>query len=249
MNERAMSGVLPAFDSAKRGVLMIVLTGVVLGFGFNELALKGKSPHALPWIAQPKAALTSLESLTPAPPPGTEAPAVAVVPTHQDRPATKTAALEKSAPLPPPSAADPDDPMAGGIGTNPSTGLPEIPDLDRPLSVELATVRQFVDAKAALVLDAREPAEYEEGHIPGAVNVPYDTAGSDPARLQALDPGGRPIIIYCGGGTCEVSMSLAETLIYQFARRKVLVYTGGWPDWVAAGLPIAKGPAAGGSGK
>jgi rhodanese-related sulfurtransferase len=202
----------------KAGILVIVLCGVVLGLGFNQLGRKAHQPHGLAWIGQPKAELASLEAVKSAPPAGAAAGAAA------------------------------DDPM-GGFASNPESGLPEIPDLDRPLSVELDTVRKFVEANAAMVLDAREPDDYKAGHIPGALNVPYDTAGSDPARLGALDSGGRPIIIYCGGGTCEVSMSLAETLIYQHAKRKVLVYMGGWPDWQGAGLPVVQGTEPGGSGR
>lgn len=241
--------------------MTIVLTGVALGFGFNMLALRTQPPRGLPWVARPKAPLEKFEDRSggahgavpaPAPAPvdpvdaGAQVAAAAPV-RRDDPPAAKAAAPPKTAPAP--AAADPDDPMGGSLAVSDTGGLPDIPDLDRPLSVELATVRKFVDASAAMVLDAREPDEYAAGHIPGALNVPYDTAGTDPAHLQALDPGGRPIIIYCGGGTCEVSMSLAETLIYQFARRKVLVYTGGWPDWVAAGLPVAKGTEAGGKGR
>ena len=37
----------------------------------------------------------------------------------------------------------------------------------------------------------------------------------DRRRLVAhrLDPGDRPIIAYCGGGTCEISMGVADALI------------------------------------
>jgi rhodanese-related sulfurtransferase len=120
-------------------------------------------------------------------------------------------------------------------------GVPEIPDLDRPFAVQLPTVKRFFDARAAYIIDARDPEEFDEGHIPGAVNLPFSTAGTDPARLEAIDNGERPIIVYCGGGTCEVSMTLAESLVYQYAKRKVLVYMGGFPEWQAAGYPVQKG--------
>jgi len=106
--------------------------------------------------------------------------------------------------------------------------------------VQLPKVKEFWDAKAALIVDARDPAEYAAGHIPGAINVPADEAISDPDRLSAVDSGGRPIICYCGGGTCEVSIHLAEALVYQAGKKRVRVFMGGWPDWEGAGYPVEK---------
>ena len=135
-----------------------------------------------------------------------------------------------------------DDPM-GFFGSDDADGepaLPEIPELDRPLSTEMDTVKRFFDARAALFLDTREAEEYVEGHIPGALCYPYDVVRDDPGVLDDLDPGDRPIIAYCGGGTCEISMGVADALIAR-GHRKVLVYMGGMPEWTAAGYPVAGG--------
>ncbi len=47
-----------------------------------------------------------------------------------------------------------------------------------------------------ILLDVRTPAEYASGHIPGAVNIPYDELGKRPpsADKKAL------IIVYCRSG-------------------------------------------------
>ena len=50
----------------------------------------------------------------------------------------------------------------------------------------------------------------------------------------------RPIIAYCGGGTCEISMGVADALIAR-GHRKVLVFMGGFPEWEAAGYPVVRG--------
>jgi rhodanese-related sulfurtransferase len=120
--------------------------------------------------------------------------------------------------------------------------LPEIPDLGRPLEIELAAAKQFHAAGAALFVDAREPTEYAEGHIDGAVSLPFDASVTDPVALEAVDPAGKALIVYCGGGACEQSMSLAFALV-QVGHKKVLVYKGGFPEWQAAGLRVATGEA------
>lgn len=153
----------------------------------------------------------------------------------------KLAALAASTAVSGSAAAEP----AGGYVTQlsdplaiPSAGvLPEIPAAGRPVQIELGAVRQYADSGAALIVDARDPDEFAAGHIRGAINLPYDTAVSDPALLESLDAGGRPIITYCGGGACEVSLSLAEELIFAGYDR-VAVYVGGFPEWEQAGYPV-----------
>ncbi len=43
-----------------------------------------------------------------------------------------------------------------------------------------------------VLLDVREPAEYERGHIPGAVHIPLSRLAD---RLGELDPS-RPVVTY-----------------------------------------------------
>ena len=49
-----------------------------------------------------------------------------------------------------------------------------------------------------LVLDVRSTAEFDEGHIPGAINIPHDALS---ARLAELGPAGeRDVVVYCRSG-------------------------------------------------
>ena len=137
---------------------------------------------------------------------------------------------------PPSSAApaDPNDPL--GI----PVGVTDIPDIGRPIEVTVSKVRELVDAKGALIIDAREAPEYAAGHIPGAINMPFDEFITDTARLEAFDQQGKPILVYCGGVTCELSMKLGYALVAA-GKTKVLVYTGGWPEWTAMQYPVEQG--------
>lgn len=122
------------------------------------------------------------------------------------------------------------------------TDLPAVPDLAQPIQMQLGAVKKFHDAGAAVFIDARPKEEYDGGHIPGAVNLPYDEAVTDPARLESFDAQGKPIIIYCGGGTCELSMNLAWAMI-QSGQKKLLVFMGGIPEWEGAGYPLQRSEA------
>ena len=199
-----------------RSILMICFAGALLGVSYNWFGLQGPRGWGLPWIASdPAAEIAALESVTAAPNPagGEQADPYATYST---------------------------DPLAVAGDPLPEPNLPEIPAVGRPVQIELGAVKLYVEANAAYLIDARDPFEFEEGHLPGAVNLPYDRAISDPALLESLDTGGRPIIAYCGGGECEISYSLAlELTALGFDR--VAVYVGGFPEWEENGLPVVVG--------
>ena len=199
-----------------QGIAMIVVTGCVLGIAQNAILRAGRPDDGLAWRYTPPK-LDSLEDVSP-----------------------KSSQPGGENPLPP----DMNDPL--GLGRASGDGLPEIPDVGRPIQIQISKVKEFYDAQAAAIIDAREPAEYAEGHIPGAVNLPYDQVVTDPVKLEAFDAGGKPIIVYCGGGTCELSMNLGFALV-EAGKKKVLVFMGGWPEWQSSGFPVATGETAGGA--
>lgn len=75
--------------------------------------------------------------------------------------------------------------------------------------------RTIADSTVLLV-DARTPAEYAAGHIPGAVNI--DVTGSRfEERVAALDRT-RPVAVYCRSG------SRSKTAARKFASEGFRVY-------------------------
>jgi rhodanese-related sulfurtransferase len=158
---------------------------------------------------------------------------------HAGRP-TRAEPATRSAPPPAPRA----EPVAGATPppatTSTSAPVPEIPDTREPLEAGYATVKALHVANAALFVDARSSEEYAAGHIPGAVNLPFDDVFGKPELAKSIDPKGRPIVTYCGGGDCELSKSLAFALI-EAGQRKVLVFVAGLPGWKDAGNPVATG--------
>lgn len=229
-----------------RDALLVVATGIALGAGFNALERANTPARGLPWIAR-ATALEPVEGvLSPSPARAAAPPlARAALPVAGGTPARSAPRAKSVAPArdslakPAETGLLANDPPVRTRGFAPE--LPVIPDLGRPLRVELSTVSLFQAAAAALILDAREPGEYAEGHIAGAVNLAYDDAMREPARVAALDVRGRPVIVYCNGGSCESSRDLAELMVRDHGLRRVLVYEGGFPEWSAAGKPVERG--------
>jgi rhodanese-related sulfurtransferase len=229
-----------------RGVGVILLAGIVLGLGYNALGRASRPSRGLSWIGH-EAKLRSLEQMepavdsaaaaAPAPSEGAPpAPRASAQSAHGSKPASPTSdSKPTAAPAPSPSPA-PQSPPAPAV----QSGLPQVPDSDEPIEVQLATVKKFFDAGAAVIVDAREAAEYAEGHIPGAMSLPYDDVAAKPQLLDAVRGVKKPIIVYCEGPGCDLSRSLAITMLSE-GLRKVLVYTAGFPEWKAGGYPVERG--------
>jgi glyoxylase-like metal-dependent hydrolase (beta-lactamase superfamily II) len=90
------------------------------------------------------------------------------------------------------------------------------------------------------VLDVRRPAEWDAGHVPGAMNVPLDRLEREAARL---DPA-RATAVICAGG---YRSSAAASLLEQRSFADLYNVVGGTTAWIAAGLPVDPAPGAPGT--
>jgi len=72
--------------------------------------------------------------------------------------------------------------------------------------------------KGALILDVRTPAEFNAGHIKGAVNIPV---GELKSHIADLKKKGQPII------TCCLSGGRSEVARVTLAMQGLEVYNGG----------------------
>ena len=109
-------------------------------------------------------------------------------------------------------------------------------------TVGLDKFRSTVESKSALILDARPSAFFENGHVPGAINLARDDFAHDYRQLAGVLQTNRdkPIIVYCSGGDCHDSRLVANALL-SLGFSDVTVFTGGWDAWSAAGLPASTG--------
>jgi rhodanese-related sulfurtransferase/predicted transcriptional regulator len=83
-----------------------------------------------------------------------------------------------------------------------------------------------------VVLDVRPPAEYEAGHIPGAISAPVESLAG---RLPEL-PRGREVVAYCRGPYCVYADDAVRLLQARGVRARRLDV--GFPEWRRAGRPI-----------
>jgi len=103
-------------------------------------------------------------------------------------------------------------------------------------AVTVVQVKDLVDEGAVYVIDARAPAGYEEGHIPGAINIPYDRLPEYYQQITDTVPLDARIVCYCWSPTCDFSDQLATELKIM-GYTDVAVFPGGWEEWQDAGHP------------
>jgi rhodanese-related sulfurtransferase len=101
-----------------------------------------------------------------------------------------------------------------------------VPEVDVPT---------FADAHAAgaVVLDVRNPDEYEKGHVAGAKLIPLSELG---ARQDEI-PEGDPIYVICAVG--GRSMAAAKAMVQ--AGFNAVNVAGGTKAWIADGRPVVSG--------
>lgn len=80
------------------------------------------------------------------------------------------------------------------------------------------------------VVDVREPAEWERGHVPGARLVPLDQVRSNPKSLPS-----EGVVFVCAGG---VRSQTAGRVAVQHGATRVYSVIGGTASWIKAGLPL-----------
>jgi rhodanese-related sulfurtransferase len=115
------------------------------------------------------------------------------------------------------------------------TGIPEG-------SVTAGRVKAMMESGDVYIIDARLPEAFDDGHIPGAINIPYDQLPDYYDGLTESVPTDATVICYCWSPTCDFSDQLATELkILGYA--DVLVFTGGWEDWQNAGYKTENGNA------
>ncbi len=139
--------------------------------------------------------------------------------------------------------------LAAGSGLD--TGTPSPTPVTAPVvgdyrgKLDMQAVRRAREAGAQL-LDSRDAPRYQgleepidpvAGHIPGALNLPWQEASdaeglalspqAQRERLAVL-PADRDVVVYCGSGvTACVNLLALELAGYRGAR----LYPGSWSDW------------------
>jgi rhodanese-related sulfurtransferase len=96
---------------------------------------------------------------------------------------------------------------------------------------DIEKFKEAVDNGAFLV-DVREPGEYQEGHLPNAINIPIRTLAQDLDKI----PTDKPVFVYCKSGhRAALSTAALQLLGYN----NVKAFPPGFVGWEKAGESVA----------
>lgn len=107
--------------------------------------------------------------------------------------------------------------------------------------VELATIarddlKQKIDRNDHFhLVEALPPRVYNQGHLPGAINLPPDQIAQLAPRL--LPDKSAEIVLYCSHLTCNLAEETARELA-ALGYTNIVDYAEGKQGWIEAGLPL-----------
>jgi len=100
-----------------------------------------------------------------------------------------------------------------------------------PVSQEALLERQQKGDESTYVLDVRSPEEYASGHVPGAVNIPYDQVASRIAEV----PKDKDVVLYCKSGR---RAGIAAEVLAGQGYERLQHLEGDIVAWVDKGRPV-----------
>ena len=103
------------------------------------------------------------------------------------------------------------------------------------LTVRSDYVKRLLDAREPMLLvDFRKPAEYQAGHLPGAISLPITELDR---RFREIPPIARAVL-YCQCPLEEIAT--AYTFLWNQGYRNHIVLEDGFDGWLRRHYPVTK---------
>ncbi|MGZ6643138.1 MAG: rhodanese-like domain-containing protein [Solirubrobacteraceae bacterium] len=128
--------------------------------------------------------------------------------------------------------------VAGFLGGGMTSWREERRPVARTARMTVPELRERWERDELQVLDVRERSEWDAGHIPGSIVMPYHDVRYLP---EGIDPQ-RPVAVICASG--QRAALGASLLAHHGAREVIHVVDGGVPQWQRRGWPVEAEPAA-----
>lgn len=123
--------------------------------------------------------------------------------------------------------------LAGDTPANTGTTAPADAPVD-PHTATLDDVLQAYQSGLSYFVDARKPEAHAKGHIKNSINLPSTAIFENIEVVLKNVPTTELVIVYCDGGNCEASHTVADALRNQFGYINVKVYVKGWEELMAS---------------
>lgn len=103
------------------------------------------------------------------------------------------------------------------------------------IGADVVLTRMSGADETLVILDVRTPAEYARGHVPGAINIPYDQI---PTRVDELQNAkDKEVVLYChSGGRADVAVRTLKARGFEKLRQ----LDGDWVKWRREDRPVER---------
>ena len=112
-------------------------------------------------------------------------------------------------------------------------------DLTYFLPIAPARAKELLDGGEKVTFyDLREPEEFKQGHLPGAVSLPLREL---PVQFSKVPRAGR-VVLYCSCGPGNIEEGYSYQILREQGYRNVSVLEGGMTEWRRLGFPVVTEP-------
>jgi len=112
-------------------------------------------------------------------------------------------------------------------------------DLTYFLPIAPARAKELLDAGEKVTFyDLREPDDFKQAHLPGAISLPLREL---PSQFAKIPRAGR-VVLYCSCGPGNIEEGYSYQILREQGYRNVSVLEGGMTEWLRLGYPVEKEP-------
>ncbi len=105
------------------------------------------------------------------------------------------------------------------------------------IDMDAGTLREWIDSgKDFILIDARDPADYEKDHLPGARSLLLSDIEKYAGRILEKD---RDIVVYSNDINCPAS-GLVSKKLDEMGYGPVYNYDPSYGEWAEKGFPLEK---------
>lgn len=105
--------------------------------------------------------------------------------------------------------------------------------------VTLAEVRRLAGSDKVVIVDPRSPAEFAQGHLPGARNIQLAQVTEKREELDPALAAAGTIIVYGDDPGSGVAKGMTKRLL-RAGQKNARFFPGGVSEWQRSGLPLSK---------
>lgn len=108
----------------------------------------------------------------------------------------------------------------------------DVPEKQKIEVVEIKELMKGIPNKndKLVIVDSRPPFRFNQGHIPGAVNITLKAMKSGKGLAKLPEDKTAVVVFYCGGLHCKLS-PFSSKIAVEKGYSNVRVYVKGYPDW------------------